>query len=545
MALSPIAAKALAKAEASCYILYGSGYFTDEEWTRLDLLLHKGKHVFEEGPSQPESNHVYAPTIKEKVADTRKETVPSHYAEELLLVFDDVVGEVAENHVPVEAVGSSSQDVDLNNKTTSELELASPLSANSEESANTFSPVESSESSASSVTYDVPKGNDSVRSASVDAANTIRIQQMSRPKNGLATAPVSQPEKAPQDSQRPGLPAGFTLEQLELAKSFMGGVAKKYVASPSPQNTSAKKTSIPKKEPERIDWATEVNEAVAQNALPSRPRSVVSSAPSSSTGSKVHAGLSSAESSWRIELFTKTFGRPPKSLSDYYQPNNPEFNPQWLKASTVVPSPRKGAPGAPTAPATFHARSPSSLGQNKSVNSVVPQNYVALFKINAGSVYVATQSHSARSGSGNLSFDAGDKIRVSKYVSGNLWRGENLRTKQSGHVQKSHLTELKEDSGNASRAVLQIKPPSIQNLVDDIEETNAAQWESDADVIVPTDHPQLNPKVERKSSYEEPREASAVTGIKEETRAEVEKLWDEKVSPSASENALTSSASHT
>ncbi|PQE06857.1 hypothetical protein CJF32_00010426 [Rutstroemia sp. NJR-2017a WRK4] len=545
MALSPIAAKALAKAEASCYILYGSGYFTDEEWTRLDLLLHKGKHVFEDGPSQPESNHVYAPTIKEKVADTRKGTVPSHYAEELLLVFDDVVGEVAENHVHVEAVGSSSQDVGLNNKTTSELELASPLSANSEEPANTFSPVESSGSSASSVTYDVPKGNDSVRSARVDAANTTELQQMSWPDIGLVSTPVSQLNKAPQDGQRPGLPPGVTLEQLELAKSFMGGVAKKYVASPSSQNTPAKKIPTPKKEPERIDWATEVNEAVAQHALPSRPRSVVSSAPSASTGSKVCAGLSSAESSRRIELFTKTFGRPPKALSDYYQPNNPEFNPPWLKASTVVPSPRKGAPSAPTAPAAFHARSPSSPGLNKSVNSVVPQNYIALFKINVGSVYVATQSHDTRSGSGNLAFNAGDKIRISKYVSGNMWRGENLRTKQTGHVQKSHLKELKEDSGNASRAVLQIKPPSIQNLVDDIEETNAAQWESDADVIVPTDRPQLNPKVEGKSNYAEPREASAVTGIKEETRAEVEKLWDEKVSPSASENALTSSASHT
>jgi hypothetical protein len=508
-------------------------------------LLHKGKHVFEDGPSQPASNHVHVPTIEERVADTRKQTLSSNYAEELLLVFDDMVEEIPEAHAPVKGVGSSSQNFDQNNKTTSELEIASPMSANSEEPANTFSPVESSDSSASSVTYEMPKGNDFVRSASVDAANTTEIEQMSRPKNRLATTPVSQSDKTSRDGQKPGLPPGVTLEQLELAKSFMGGVAKKYVASPSPQHPSGMKIPIPRKEPERIDWATEVNEAAARevneaaarDALPPRPLSVLSSAPSASSGSKARVGLSTVENSRRFALFTKTFGRPPKSVADYYQPNNPEFNPTWLKPLTDATSPRKGAPGAPIAPAAFHARSPSSLGQNKSSNSGGPQPHVPSFKINVGSVYVATESHSAGNNSVNLAFDAGDKIRISKYVSGNLWRGENLRTKVTGHV---HKAALKEESVNASRNVPQIKPAPIQNLVDDIEETNAAQWEIDADIVVSTDPAQL--KIGGKSSHEEP---SVFTGIKEETRAEVEKLWDEKVSPSVSDSALTSSASHT
>ncbi|KAM3084424.1 hypothetical protein ACMFMG_001471 [Clarireedia jacksonii] len=555
MALSPIAAKALAKAEASCYILYGSGYFTEEEWTKLDLLLHKGKHTFEDGPFQPVSNHVYDPIIEKRVADPRKQTVPSSYAEEPLLIFDDIVEEaqIVQGQAPAERLDPNVQSFERSNNTTSELEIASPMSANSEEPANTFSPVESWKSTTSSVTDDVSKENDSVKLATINAVKTTEVEQMSRLENGLATVPDSKLGKVFQDGQRPGLPPGVTLEQLELAKSFMGSVAKKFVATPSPQNSSAKNNiTSQRQEPQHIDWASEVNEAIALNELPSRPLSVLSSVPSAPSAlcptsrPKARASLSPAENARCVELYTKTVGKRPNSISDYYQPNNPEFKPPWLRASTPATPPAKsttwpakGVTDGSTVSSASHTRSSSSLGQNNSLKNTSLQDAVPFLKISIGSIYVAAQRLVVESNSVNLSFEAGDKIRITKYVSGNMWRGENLRTKKSGHIQKGFL---KEDKGPAIRVVLPIKPASIQNLVDDIEETNAAQWESDADVAESADHAQLNSKASAKSRREEPQEVSASTGITEELRVEVNKIWDEKFAQIITRNKATDSS---
>jgi len=37
------------------YMLYGADYFTNEEWFKIDLLLHKGKYVLTQGPPQARS----------------------------------------------------------------------------------------------------------------------------------------------------------------------------------------------------------------------------------------------------------------------------------------------------------------------------------------------------------------------------------------------------------------------------------------------------------------------------------------------------------
>lgn len=462
----------------------------------------------------------------------------SNHAEEPLLIFDDITEEA---HFSVKPVGSASETLGQTIGTMSEMEIQSPMSAKSEEPASTFSPVESSKSSVSSVTDDRPKQDDSLAATNVEAAKPTEVERMSSLTNGLATVPASPRVKISQDNPKPRLPPGVTLEQLELAKSFMGGVAKKFVESPSPQNSAPKKDiTRPRQEPTRMDWATEVNEAVAQHLLPSRPRSVLSSAPSTSE-TRVRTGLSSSEKLRRIELFTKTFGRPPNGITDYYQPNNAEFNPSWLRASADATSSTKGVQGAPTAPATLHARSSSSLSQGKPLQSPSPQKPVPFFKINIGSIYVATERIDVENNSVNLGIDVHDRVRILKYVSGNMWRGENLRTKKIGHVQKRFLREEKD---KASRTVLPTKAASIHNLVDDIEETNAASWESDTEIAGSVDRPQPYSKAGEKSRHEEPQKASTSisAGITEQMRVEVNKFLDEKVSPSIFDNALTSSA---
>lgn len=53
------------------------------------------------------------------------------------------------------------------------------------------------------------------------------------------------------------------------------------------------------------------------------------------SGGNSDAELHRAELEHRITMYTQHHGHPPKSVSDYYQPNNPVFKPRWLKKPEV------------------------------------------------------------------------------------------------------------------------------------------------------------------------------------------------------------------
>ncbi|KAM3151987.1 hypothetical protein ABEW05_007658 [Botrytis cinerea] len=52
MLLSSRATKILEEVKNGCCMLYGAEFFTEDEWVKIDALLHKGKYVFTNGPQE-------------------------------------------------------------------------------------------------------------------------------------------------------------------------------------------------------------------------------------------------------------------------------------------------------------------------------------------------------------------------------------------------------------------------------------------------------------------------------------------------------------
>ncbi|CAD6449027.1 7b5ab8b5-39a3-4681-80ff-d89b498a109b [Sclerotinia trifoliorum] len=90
MALSTFAAKGLELAERGSFILYGAGYFTEEEWVELDALLHRGKYVFTNGPQTSVTSILddLEPRALSAASDEARSGTESN-AEEDLLIFDE------------------------------------------------------------------------------------------------------------------------------------------------------------------------------------------------------------------------------------------------------------------------------------------------------------------------------------------------------------------------------------------------------------------------------------------------------------------------
>ncbi|KAJ8067891.1 hypothetical protein OCU04_003478 [Sclerotinia nivalis] len=90
MALSTFAAKGLELAERGSFILYGAGYFTEEEWVKLDALLHRGKYIFTNG-LQTSVPSILDDLEPKELSPTRDEvqSETQSNAEEDLLIFDE------------------------------------------------------------------------------------------------------------------------------------------------------------------------------------------------------------------------------------------------------------------------------------------------------------------------------------------------------------------------------------------------------------------------------------------------------------------------
>ncbi|KAF7877388.1 hypothetical protein EAF04_001068 [Stromatinia cepivora] len=90
MALSTFAAKGLELAERGSSMLYGAGYFTEDEWVKLDALLHRGKYVFTNGPqtSVPSILDDLEPREFSAIRDEAQSETESN-VEEDLLIFDE------------------------------------------------------------------------------------------------------------------------------------------------------------------------------------------------------------------------------------------------------------------------------------------------------------------------------------------------------------------------------------------------------------------------------------------------------------------------
>ncbi|TGO52080.1 hypothetical protein BCON_0148g00250 [Botryotinia convoluta] len=66
MLLSSRATRILEEVKNGCCMLYGAEFFTEDEWVKIDALLHKGEYVFTNGP-QKQFSDAYEPSESEQL----------------------------------------------------------------------------------------------------------------------------------------------------------------------------------------------------------------------------------------------------------------------------------------------------------------------------------------------------------------------------------------------------------------------------------------------------------------------------------------------
>ncbi|ESZ93373.1 hypothetical protein SBOR_6250 [Sclerotinia borealis F-4128] len=462
MALSTFAAKGLEYAERGSCILYGAGYFTEEEWVKLDALLHKGKYVFTNGPQTPPLNIV--DYLDPRIHSTKNDAgaFPQSEADEPLLVFDEFPqNKPREAIVSVPSIDISTEDTVSGNNRVLEAEITPPDSQH-ERSPTCISQQGEYNTFASSFNEDICTEDEATLPAIIGEPVYINNEQTPEEPDQSVRS-ISKETRGNELSST--LPAGVTQAQLDEARSFrksIGGIS---------------------------DWASEVNEETTKHVVtPESPLSASSAikykvsacsrrSPSQPQKAQPNLKLSQAEIEHRIGLFTQHFGHAPKAITDYYQPYNPEFNPFWLA------NPGTNAPVAPR----------KSNPRSVSFSSAAPGPRVTKTDSSAylGKSFMATKSFKPLPGdSAKLEIDCGNWIDVIKHVSGNEYRGINKRTGRSGHFNLALIF-------NSIDATSKIFDGSKTNTkkddgfsMDALERSNAAEWEDDDDVQSTPTEPQ-------------------------------------------------------
>jgi hypothetical protein len=274
-------------------MLYGSGYFTEDEWVKVDGAVHKGQYVMTRGPN---------------------------ILEEELMSFEEPKGIKDTNNLQTKEV----QSIELNHKNTEVAEVLAedaisstassepvPLDKNSRETPNTTSTENSDEEISPT--------------SSFESAEMFDFSEKPVPKEEVKTEPTPKVETKQSTMTNGGLPAGYTQEQLDEVRAFNATLKKKgrpldhgpVRDSYIPPTWGEEPPRQPAKDDDYSDgpshteiqfWASEVN---AQNE-----DTAVSSTPT-------------------IEIPTQQLGFPPKRLNDIYQPNNPQH---WSSRSESITS---------------------------------------------------------------------------------------------------------------------------------------------------------------------------------------------------------------
>jgi hypothetical protein len=275
-------------------------------------------------------------------------------------------------------------------------------------------------------------------------------------------AEVDPAEVDPQPATSSHLPPGCTQEQLDEVRAFNAGLTK------AGHKTRSKYQRV--EEDPSDEWIDDYNgPSRAEQSYPSPPPTEreacvntwadgVAKLPRSHPSPHIQSPTPnrSAPSAPAVEVlaeqFIKAHGRQPKSLNDFYQPNNPRHQLRRPESQASMKT-TKTIASIQTAARTaidqiLHASAASSSG------------------IVLGKVYTA-QSGAPQKG---IRFEVrpGDHIKVLKFVSGIMYIGQNLRSKEHGQFPE---TIFKRDP-SASQPV-----PSLQRGLDQLENANAAEWD--------------------------------------------------------------------
>lgn len=301
-------------------MLRGADYFTDDEWIKIDGLIHKGQYVFTSGP----------------------QTNPSDAFEGELINFDDTVEKKVE--IRSKAFDPIKEEI----VQVSEKELPSPTSDPADIS--DFPAETPNATSAETSSDDEPSLPTSAEISDYDKPESVARQtSVQLPKNG-------------------GLALGYSQAMLDEIKAFNSTLTKAGQKSkPGKSNRSVVESydSIYDAEEPQSYASDTLTEQDAHNQIQTWASDVQDSASTptpiqSPAPTKTWNSTPVSVSKTLIEQFKETHGRDPKSTNDVIQPNNPNFKPLTARPySRVSHNSAKSSTAASSAPST-QPRGPGS-----------------------------------------------------------------------------------------------------------------------------------------------------------------------------------------
>lgn len=409
-------------------MLYMVDYFTEDEWMKIDVCIHKGQYVFTKGPPK----HILD-------LDMSDEGQSSEAATSLLLDHVDRPQsaerqEKEEESAPVESAEETNDAVDSG--TGSILDLSSPPSSAEE-------PTEAPTS---------------------DGIVSWVVKAEKEEESPFDLAPeMSQPPKpveAPPAARGPV----YTQEQLEAAKAMN----RSFTKAPEPGSGRAKKVVSNHKDNYRD------NESLPQDAVPETEEYLSSNTPEDNR--RINQWATEAESAsqqWSqptdpqerlVAEFILRTGKVPKTVNDIYQPNNHKFIPL-----TARPASR-----------TTSTKSIESMKFAKSLASVVgrmqPKRGNSMTNFKPGVVLIAQVDVTNPPGKVSMVVKAGDSIKLVKHVSGIHHLGKNLTSGACGQVSEDIFSRPTALLQRVDKSSSEPETASVVNL-DHFERENAAQWD--------------------------------------------------------------------
>jgi len=475
-------------------MLYGAAYFTEDEWIKIDGLIHKGQYVFTRGPQ-------------------------NDVLEEELISFESSVEEKAQLNVQIHA-NESFDTTKADQVTITERPLSSPTS--SEPAESTHCPAET------------PNGTSIEASSDYEATHTQTVEPVSTLDwaSEMAESTANEPAEIPKRStpaQIPsagGLALGYTQTQLDEVKAFNAGLTKagkksrpqytkddeSYSSPEWPEEVASQQASedvfpspTPSQQETRIQsWASQVKTqepAVSEIAAPK---------PSKDSPQPKIKSLNDPNAKAAIEAFTRINGRKPKSIGDIYQPKNPGFiSPEKRAISRSSNATSQTARSISVSKAIVARPSTATTNTTTGITTATKSTAKPDPRLQPGKTFIA-QSAFKKTSKICIDVRPGDNIKIIKHVSGIMHYGLNQNSQQTGQFPESIFTlppgvKSKQEAlieQQQQRALAVAKQTSQLALVnralsvstpsglDRLEGMNAAEWE---DVSVAPKRPARTP----------------------------------------------------
>ncbi|EHK96443.1 hypothetical protein M7I_7837 [Glarea lozoyensis 74030] len=544
-------------------MLYGADYFTEDEWVKIDGLIHKGQYVFTSGPPTTnfledelmsfddgkaatptpdlhselvDTNELSAKNnIEDPVVDTKKEVENENNLEIDNAVKDQSLSASLAADVSTDATIPASDKPTQADTTSFETPIPQSLEISSDEepaSASEPAKLDSEEHSfdLSSDLSQPPQEPERFEEEPAEESSFDLSSGLSQP-----------PSQAPETEEKPfeelvkresinrpanGGLAYYSKEQLDELKAFNAGLTK---AGDKKKSSKRVQNSYPSPDDsERDPWTGEetYQEPSANHDYPSPATTDEDSRIhnwASGIGSQANTAPATDPKTQMVNDFIRTHGRMPKSVNDIYQPNNSGFTPLTSRPASRATSIR-----------------PIKTSVSKSIAGVVatlnPGSAIPHLNVALGTILVAQSYQEAAPGQLRIEVLEGDQIKVLKHVSGAFHHGQNLRTGKSGQFNEAIFRRPSGAQSAASNNTRRSAVAQPTGRVEGFERVNASEWDevpvtTRARTVAPSPfRPAANGLASsRYAVLADTKSEDSDSVVHSMTREDVDKLVDERV----------------